>query len=69
VTAAFYARAALLTSWSSTRRSTPNHPALFAAVPQPATGVEQLVINGKLVIENGRLNPVLPGGAIRRRAG
>jgi hypothetical protein len=45
-----------------------DHPALFAAEPQPATGVEQLVINGELVIEDGRLNPVLPGRAIRRRA-
>jgi N-acyl-D-amino-acid deacylase len=40
-------------------------PALFAREPQRSTGVEQLLINGEPVIENGRLNPVLPGQLIR----
>lgn len=42
-----------------------DHPALFAQEPRHATGVEQLLINGKPVIENGVLNKVLPGQLIR----
>ncbi len=42
-----------------------DHPVLFAPEPRHATGVEQLLINGKPVIENGRLNPILPGQVIR----
>ncbi|OHD74274.1 MAG: hypothetical protein A2V99_09990 [Spirochaetes bacterium RBG_16_67_19] len=42
-----------------------DHPALFAQEPKRATGVEQLLINGKPVIENGKLNQVLPGQLIR----
>jgi N-acyl-D-amino-acid deacylase len=42
-----------------------DHPALFAQEPRRATGVEQLLINGKPVIENGSLNQVLPGHLIR----
>jgi len=42
-----------------------DHPALFAEQPQPATGVEQLLINGQPVIENGSLNRILPGQLIR----
>ena len=44
-----------------------DHPALFAQEPRHATGVEQLLINGKPVIENGRLNQVLPGHLLRNR--
>jgi N-acyl-D-amino-acid deacylase len=42
-----------------------DHPALFAQEPRHATGVEQLLINGKPVIENGSLNHILPGQLIR----
>lgn len=42
-----------------------DHPALFAQEPRHATGVEQLLINGTHVIENGSLNQVLPGRLIR----
>ncbi len=42
-----------------------DHPALFAQEPRHATGVEQLLINGQPVIENGSLNRVLPGRLIR----
>jgi N-acyl-D-amino-acid deacylase len=42
-----------------------DHPALFAQEPRLATGVEQLLINGQLVIENGSLNQILPGQVIR----
>ena len=42
-----------------------DHPALFAKQPRHATGVEQLLINGKAVIENGSLNDVLPGELLR----
>jgi N-acyl-D-amino-acid deacylase len=42
-----------------------DHPALFAQEPRHATGVEQLLINGKPVIENGRLKRVLPGHLLR----
>lgn len=44
-----------------------DHPALFAEEPRHATGVEQLLINGTPVIENGSLNRVFPGQLIRRR--
>ncbi len=44
-----------------------DHPALFAQEPRHATGVEQLLINGKPVIENGRLTHALPGQVIRNR--
>jgi N-acyl-D-amino-acid deacylase len=44
-----------------------DHPALFAREPRHATGVEQLLINGKLAIENGSLRHVLPGQLIRNR--
>jgi N-acyl-D-amino-acid deacylase len=44
-----------------------DHPALFAKDPQLASGVEQLLINGKPVIEDGRRNLVLPGQVIRNR--
>jgi N-acyl-D-amino-acid deacylase len=42
-----------------------DHPALFAAEPEHATGVEHLLINGTTVIEDGRLLKVLPGRVIR----
>jgi N-acyl-D-amino-acid deacylase len=42
-----------------------DHPALFAQEPRHATGVEQLLINGTQVIENGSLRSVLPGQLIR----
>ncbi|MFZ4618866.1 MAG: N-acyl-D-amino-acid deacylase family protein, partial [Rectinemataceae bacterium] len=42
-----------------------DHPALFAEEPRHASGVEQLLINGKMVIENGCLNNPLPGRLIR----
>jgi N-acyl-D-amino-acid deacylase len=42
-----------------------DHPALFAQEPRHATGVEQLLINGMAVIENGSLTRVLPGQVIR----
>jgi len=42
-----------------------DHPALFAQEPRHATGVEELLINGQPVIENGSLNRVLPGRLIR----
>ena len=42
-----------------------DHPALFAPEPRRATGVEQLLINGKLVIENGKMNRILAGRLIR----
>ena len=42
-----------------------DHPELFAPEPRFATGVEQLLINGRQVIENGCLNPILPGQVIR----
>jgi len=42
-----------------------DHPALFAEEPEHATGVEQLLINGTRVIENGRMHRVLPGRVIR----
>jgi N-acyl-D-aspartate/D-glutamate deacylase len=45
-----------------------DHPALFAQEPRQATGVEQLLINGTQVIENGRLLRVLPGRLIRNGA-
>ncbi len=44
-----------------------DHPALFAQEPRRATGVEQLLINGEPVIENGKLNQVLPGRLLKRR--
>jgi N-acyl-D-amino-acid deacylase len=44
-----------------------DHPALFATEPQHATGVEQLLINGTPVIEDGTLRSVLPGQLIRSR--
>jgi N-acyl-D-amino-acid deacylase len=44
-----------------------DHPALFAQDPRLATGVEQLLINGQLIIENERLNEILPGQVIRNR--
>ncbi len=42
-----------------------DHPALFAEEPRPATGVEHLLINGKPVIEGGKLTDVLPGRLLR----
>ncbi len=44
-----------------------DHPALFAAEPRHATGVEHLLINGQRVIEHGALSKVLPGRVIRNR--
>jgi N-acyl-D-amino-acid deacylase len=44
-----------------------DHPALFAQEPRRSTGVEQLLINGKQVIENGNLNHLLPGQVIKSR--
>jgi N-acyl-D-amino-acid deacylase len=44
-----------------------DHPALFAKEPRQATGVEQLLINGKPVIENGNLTGILPGQLIRNQ--
>lgn len=43
-----------------------DHPALFAQEPRRATGVEQLLINGTAVIEDGSLKPALPGRLILR---
>ena len=42
-----------------------DHPALFGQEPRLSTGVEHLLINGKQVIENGRVNSILPGRVIR----
>lgn len=42
-----------------------DHPALFAAEPRHATGVEHLLINGRPVIEHGALTKVLAGHVIR----
>jgi N-acyl-D-amino-acid deacylase len=44
-----------------------DHPALFAQEPRQATGVEHLLINGQPVIQDGRLNRVLPGRLLKRR--
>ena len=44
-----------------------DHPVLFEGAPRHATGVEYLLMNGTLVIEEGRANKVLPGKIITRR--
>jgi N-acyl-D-amino-acid deacylase len=41
-----------------------DHPGLFAKEPRYATGVEHLLINGVAVIEEGKLNRILPGRLI-----
>jgi len=46
-----------------------DHPALFAQEPQRATGVEQLLINGQPVIQDGNLNRILPGRLSRNERG
>jgi N-acyl-D-amino-acid deacylase len=42
-----------------------DYPDIFAQKPELATGVEYLLINGKVVIENRALNEVLAGEVIR----
>ncbi len=48
-----------------------DYPDVFAEKPRLATGVEHLVVNGQLLIENRELRDVLPGKIIRnaRRGG
>ena len=48
--------------------STITDKATYAKPAQPSSGIDHVIVNGVLLVENARLNKaVLPGKAIRNR--